>query len=70
MGVKLPWTLASQENWNRTHRAAGYLWILGGILMILTSFLNVFVEVAIVAIIVLIVVAPAVYSFSLYKKGV
>ncbi|WP_025679335.1 SdpI family protein [Paenibacillus massiliensis] len=70
VGIKLPWTLASQENWNRTHRVAGYLWILGGILMILTSFLNVFVEVAIVAIIVLIVVAPAVYSFSLYKKGV
>ena len=26
MGIKLPWTLASEENWNRTHRLAGFLW--------------------------------------------
>ncbi|MNW27655.1 Immunity protein SdpI [compost metagenome] len=70
VGIKLPWTLSSQENWNRTHHVAGYLWILGGALMILTSFLKANVGIAIVAIIVLIVAVPAIYSFSLFKKGV
>ena len=39
VGIKLPWTLHSTENWNRTHHLAGYLWILGGILMLLGCFL-------------------------------
>ncbi len=25
VGIKLPWTLDSEENWNKTHRLAGYL---------------------------------------------
>ncbi|MCQ2453523.1 MAG: DUF1648 domain-containing protein [Clostridia bacterium] len=25
MGIKLPWTLNSEENWNHTHRMAGFL---------------------------------------------
>lgn len=29
-GIKVPWTLHSQENWNRTHRLAGWVWIIGG----------------------------------------
>ena len=35
VGIKIPWTLATEENWNRTHRFAGYLWIVGGIIMII-----------------------------------
>ena len=35
VGIKIPWTLANEENWNRTHRFAGYLWIVGGIIMII-----------------------------------
>lgn len=31
VGIKLPWTLNSEENWNRTHRMAGKLWILAGL---------------------------------------
>ncbi|HEV2472105.1 MAG TPA: SdpI family protein [Chthonomonadales bacterium] len=32
MGVRTPWTLASEENWNRTHRFAGQLWLYAGLL--------------------------------------
>jgi len=38
-GIKLPWTLRSDENWNKTHRLAGYLWVLGGIAIICGAFL-------------------------------
>lgn len=38
MGIKLPWTLADEDNWNRTHRMAGYVWTAGGILMLIMGF--------------------------------
>ena len=38
VGIKMPWTLNSTENWNRTHRLGGRLFIVGGILMILGGF--------------------------------
>ena len=68
MGIKLPWTLSSEENWNRTHRLAGKLWVGAGALMMLTAiFGNVYVMLAIV---LLMVIAPTVYSFVLYKIGI
>ena len=70
VGIKAPWTLNSQDNWNKTHRFAGYLWMAGGAFMILTAFLKASLAVAIVPVIILIVAAPAIYSFSLFKKGV
>ncbi len=31
VGVKTPWTLASETVWNRTHRVAGWLWVGAGV---------------------------------------
>ena len=30
IGIKMSWTLHSEENWNRTHRFAGRLWVICG----------------------------------------
>ena len=38
MGIKLPWTLASEENWTRTHRVAGFTWVAAGLLMVVSAF--------------------------------
>ena len=38
MGIKIPWTYSSEENWNATHRMAGKLWVIGG-LILAVSFL-------------------------------
>ena len=38
MGIRVPWTLASEENWNRTHRLAGFLYVLAGVAFIVLSF--------------------------------
>ena len=71
MGIKLPWTLASEENWNRTHRIAGFLWVLGGILTILITLLRVWSFWPLfILITLLLVLVPTVYSFLLYKKGI
>ena len=68
IGIKLPWTLNSDENWNKTHRLAGYLFIVSGLLMLVNAFVNMswifFVAIA------LCVFVPTIYSFLLYKKGI
>ena len=69
MGIKLPWTLASEENWNRTHRLAGFLWVIGGALFILMSFIG-WSMAAFLSIIALMVLVPMVYSYLLYRKGI
>ena len=39
IGVRLPWTLASDEVWYKTHRLAGYLYTGSGIVGLLTAML-------------------------------
>ena len=70
MGVKLPRTLNSEENWNRTHRLAGVLWVLGGAAFLAATFLklwNIWVFGVILAVMVLV---PVFYSYGLYRKGI
>ena len=68
IGIKIPWTLASEENWNRTHRLAGWVWVGGGIVMMLSGLFNAFwVTMIVVAVMVLV---PFIYSYILHKNGI
>ena len=69
VGIRTPWTLHSHENWNHTHRFAGKLWVLLGLVTIVASFFEGMVNYAILAIIVCSFM-PVVYSFYLYKKDI
>lgn len=40
IGIKLPWTLHSEENWNYTHRVGGFSFSIGGVLVLFTSFIG------------------------------
>ncbi|MDD4445949.1 MAG: SdpI family protein, partial [Eubacteriales bacterium] len=66
VGIKLPWTLDSDENWNKTHRFAGPVWVVGGILFIATAFFDTLY--AGLGVITVMVALPAVYSYSVYRK--
>ena len=68
IGIKIPWTLNSEENWNRTHRFAGRLWLVCGIAIMLTGFFGGFYIFFGVAL--LMVLAPAAYSYILHRKGI
>ena len=70
MGIKLPWTLASEENWNRTHRLAGFLWVLGGAAFIALTLLNAWNLWVFMTVLVVMVFVPTVYSYLLYRKGI
>lgn len=68
VGIKLPWTLNSTENWNRTNRFAGRLWIVAGVVSLVNVFLN---QTAIlIGVLIVIAIVPCLYSFVLYKKGI
>ena len=66
MGIKLPWTYSDEENWNRTHRMAGQLWVVGGIILLLNFFLQITgLEIVVLFSMILI---PTVYSWAFSRK--
>ena len=68
IGIKLPWTLHDEENWNHTHRFAGKLWILGGACILLFAVFD-FGSIMIAPIVTIVMaLIPAVYSFIYYLK--
>ena len=69
IGIKLPWTLDDEENWNYTHRLAGKLWMIGGVLIILLGFQTVIPPMAVsLTIIIVVTMIPAIASYLYYKK--
>lgn len=67
IGIKLPWTLDDSENWNKTHRLAGFLWVIGGIVFLIGAFLPGGAVLTIGTALVMVMV-PAGYSYWLYQK--
>ena len=67
VGIKIPWTLNDEENWNKTHRMAGFLWVIGGIVIMATAFLGAFWLFFVV--LIPMVFVPFLYSYLLYKKN-
>ena len=67
IGIKIPWTLDNEENWNRTHRFAGWLWTFCGIAIMCTGFFGGFW--VFLPITLLMVLTPIIYSYVLHRKG-
>ena len=68
MGIKLPWTLESEENWNATHRLGGKVWVVCGIGMLVLSLLGKLSLMWTLAIILAAVAVPVVYSYVYYCR--
>ena len=68
MGIKLPWTLENDENWQKTHRLGGKLWFWCGMIMLAAALLpgKATVIVMLVSIAVSVLV-PTIYSYTIYK---
>lgn len=69
LGIKISWTLDSEENWNTTHRFAGKVWTVCGIAVLLSIFLpeSWAMPVLLVALLPA-VVLPVLYSWNFRKK--
>lgn len=68
IGIRLPWTLENDENWRKTHRLAGKIWVLGGLLLFLNSFVQLYVYWVFFLTLLLVVLMPGVYSYQLSKS--
>ena len=68
LGIKLPWTLNDEENWNATHRLAGKLWVAGGLLTMVCAVLpGVWAFIVMMSVLVVMCAIPTVYSYRYYK---
>ena len=69
MGIRVKWTLASEENWNATHRFAGKIWVAAGLLCMISALLPLeMMLVVFITSIVLSALVPCVYSYRYYKQ--
>ena len=68
VGIRLPWTLQSEDNWHKTHRLAGKLWVLGGLILLIEAGLQFAVPYVMGIVILTIVLIPILYSYQLSRK--
>ena len=69
IGIRVPWTLSNDEVWNKTHRMAGPLWMVGGIIILIGTFTGWHQGYVIVAVLVVLGIVPVAYSYSAYRKS-
>ena len=69
LGIRVSWTLNNEENWNRTHRLGGKVWVICGLMILFSIFLP---KAAMAAVITCAIIAalviPVMYSCCIYKK--
>lgn len=69
LGLRIYWTLKSEGNWNATHRFAGKVWVLGGIVMIFLPLLpGTLTSWGMLADFVLLTALPLGYSYRHYRR--
>lgn len=69
-GIRTPWTLANEEIWRKTHRLAGPLMMIGGIISLISSFFSGLAAVIVFIIVIVIAsIIPVFYSYLLYTRN-
>jgi immunity protein, SdpI family len=71
IGLRTPWTLASEDVWIRTHRLAGKLMVAGGLVMIVAALLPLPsgpLATVMLGVIAVAAGVPIVYSFLLWRR--
>ena len=69
LGIRLPWTLTDEENWQKTHRLGGRLFLIGGLILLLSSFLSVGLQLPLMMVVLLsICLLTTLYSYKLHKE--
>lgn len=70
VGIKTPWTIASEAVWARTHRHGGIIWFITGFLLTILSFIPGSVSDRIYFFLIIIVaVEPTIYSYLQYARN-
>ena len=71
IGIRVPWTLADDENWRKTHRFGAWIWVVSSLFFIVLLFLLPiqFRDALLMSYILCIAIVPIIYSFTLYYKS-
>ena len=70
VGIRIIWTLKNEANWNATHRFAGKAWVIGGLLLMASSLLPYSIlPWVMIALLVVFIGLPVLYSYRFHKKG-
>lgn len=67
-GVRTVWSYTSDENWNKTNRLSGKIFVIGGILMVLIAILRPEAFGWMIVLIAIMCLFPIWYSWDLYHK--
>lgn len=69
VGVRVPWALASEKAWKKTHRFAGKLFVISGIIIFLSIFVSEIIRFWLIMICALVTsLASMVYSYLVYRQ--
>ena len=69
VGIRIIWTLKNEANWNATHRFAGKVWVIGGLLLMASSLLPYSIlPWAMITLLVVFIGLPVLYSYRFHKK--
>ncbi|NGQ96575.1 DUF1648 domain-containing protein [Brevibacillus sp. SYP-B805] len=71
IGIRTPWTLASDEVWRKTHRFSGPLWVVVGAIMVISAFVPFLRQTPFLlfALIAASALLPVLYSYVIYRQG-
>lgn len=67
LGIRTPWTLASDEVWSRTHRLGGRVFVLIGAFMLMGTVVQIPTQ-WLLGVIIAAALTPVIYSFLIYRK--
>ncbi|WIF95893.1 SdpI family protein [Caminicella sporogenes] len=68
-GIKTPWTLASEFVWKKTHRVGAFSFIIGGLLIIVTSLTKgILGLITFILAMIIVIFYPMLYSYIEFKK--
>jgi len=70
LGFRTPWTLENETVWKETHRLAGKMWFVGGILVVLTGLIlsTQNIHYVVITILSIISIIPLVYSYFKFDQ--
>lgn len=71
IGIRTPWALENEQTWKKTHRLAGRIWLIAGLVILIISFIiknNYALGILFASITFIIVIIPIIYSYTEFKK--
>lgn len=68
IGIRVPWTLHSQKNWQMTHQLGSKVYIIGGIVALVSGLFS--WNLLLIPTVLIVIIVPIVYSYYLHRHGI